>query len=71
MAQVYIKQSHHHALTVTGVNIKSPSSTHSKVPLAIAGAVTVRVGNELGAGNPLKAKRALYIGVVITCKDVM
>lgn len=40
------------------------------VPLAIGGAVAVRVGNELGAGNPQKAKRAIYVAYVITLLEV-
>eukprot|EP00731_Ephydatia_muelleri_P026096 Em0018g196a len=40
------------------------------VPLAIAGAVTVRVGNELGAGNPHKAKRVIYIAAIMTVCEV-
>ena len=37
-----------------------------QVPLGISTAVSVRVGNELGAGNPKGAKRAAYVscGVV-------
>ena len=39
-----------------------------QVPFGLSIAATVRVGNELGAGNPLRAKRAAYtaIGVVGT-----
>ena len=39
-------------------------------------AVSVRVGNELGAGNPLRAKRASFmalgvVGTIIIAKIIM
>ena len=37
-----------------------------QVPLGFAFAVTVRVGNELGAGQPQRAKRAAYVSVALT-----
>ena len=30
--------------------------------------LTVRVGNELGAGNPQRAKQATYAAFAITCE---
>ena len=36
--------------------------------LGLSIAVSIRVGNELGAGNPLGAKRASYTAVAIVCK---
>ena len=33
-------------------------------------AVTVRVGNELGAGNPQRAKQATYTAFGIICKPL-
>ena len=32
-------------------------------------ALTVRIGNELGAGNPLRAKQATYAAFGITCEQ--
>ena len=37
-----------------------------QLPYGVGTAVTVRVGNELGAGNPLKAKQATYTAFGIT-----
>ena len=39
---------------------------YQQLPLGLGIAGTIRVGNELGAGNPLRAKRASYtaIGIV-------
>ncbi len=39
-----------------------------QIPLSMATALTVRVGNELGSGNPRSAKRASYIGCGIHCE---
>ena len=39
-----------------------------QVPLGIATAVSVRVGNELGAGQPLRAKRSAYVSIAMTCE---
>ena len=39
-----------------------------QLPLGLSIAGTVRVGNELGAGQPQKAKRAAYICILVTCK---
>ena len=41
--------------------------TLSQIPLGLGTAAGVRVGNELGAGRPLKAKRVTYIAVGIIC----
>jgi MATE family multidrug resistance protein len=35
------------------------------MPISLGTAVTIRVGNELGAGEPVKAKRAAFVGLVI------
>ena len=39
------------------------SSSCTQIPLGISIAASVRVGNELGAGNPVGAKRAAYISI--------
>ena len=39
-----------------------------QLPLGLSIAGTVRVGNELGAGQPQKAKRAAYVCIFVTCK---
>ena len=39
----------------------------SQIPLGLGIAAGVRVGNELGAGKPLKAKRVTYIATGISC----
>ena len=36
-----------------------------QLPLGLGISVTIRVGNELGAGNPLRAKRAAFTAVAI------
>ena len=36
-----------------------------QIPLGYGTALAIRVGNELGAGNPLAAKRAAFTGVII------
>lgn len=37
--------------------------------LGLSVATSVRVGNELGAGNPQGAKRVTLVSVMITCKS--
>ena len=37
----------------------------AQIAFGISTAATVRVGNELGAGNPLRAKRAAYVSIAI------
>ena len=39
-------------------------------PIGIATATSIRVGNELGAGNPNAAKKASYFAIVCVCKSV-
>lgn len=41
------------------------TGSHSllQIPYSIGTAVNIRVGNELGAGNPVSARRVSYIGV--------
>lgn len=34
-------------------------------------AVSVRVGNELGAGNPKGAKRAAFVSCGVSCKQLI
>ena len=41
-----------------------------QIPMGIGISVTIRVGKELGAGNPRGAKRASFIAVAIARKDV-
>ena len=41
-----------------------------QIPLGIGISVTIRVGKELGAGNPRGAKRASFTAVAIARKDV-
>ena len=36
-----------------------------QIPLGLGTAASVRVGNELGAGNPQKAKRAAFAALVV------
>lgn len=36
-----------------------------QVPFGYGAAAAIRVGNELGAGNPVAAKRVAFTGVVI------
>ncbi len=36
-----------------------------QVPFGLSIAITIRVGNELGAGNPSAAKRASYTAIII------
>ena len=40
-----------------------------QVPLGLSIAANIRVGNELGAGNPLRAKRASYAAFIIAGRD--
>ena len=42
-----------------------------QIPLGIGISVTIRVGKELGAGNPRGAKRASFTAVAIARKDVL
>ena len=37
-------------------------------PIGFSIATSIRVGNELGAGNPNAAKKASYLAVVCVCK---
>ena len=37
-------------------------------PIGFSIATSIRVGNELGAGNPNAAKRASYLAIVCVCK---
>lgn len=39
-----------------------------QLALGVGVAGTVRVGNELGAGNPIAAKRAAYTSVILGCR---
>ena len=39
-----------------------------QAPLGFSISVTIRVGNELGAGQPQRAKRAAYTGVLVASK---
>lgn len=41
-----------------------------QVPLGIATAASVRVGNELGAGQPLRAKKAAYVSVALGGENI-
>ena len=36
-----------------------------QLPVGLSISVTIRVGNELGAGQPQRAKRAAYVGVAL------
>lgn len=42
---------------------------NSQIPYGIGTATAVRTGNELGAGNPLRAKRVAYTAIWITGID--
>ena len=42
----------------------------SQVPFGLGIAAGVRVGNALGAGKPLKAKRVTYTAIGIICTPV-
>ncbi|KAK4805104.1 hypothetical protein SAY86_004921 [Trapa natans] len=62
------------AVAATGVLIQTTSMMYT-VPMALAGCVSARVGNELGAGNPHRAKLgavvALACAFVIGAVNVM
>lgn len=50
------------AVAATGVMIQTTSLMYT-VPMALAGCVSARVGNELGAGKPYKAKVAAMVAL--------
>ncbi|KAF3447371.1 hypothetical protein FNV43_RR12557 [Rhamnella rubrinervis] len=50
------------AVAATGILIQTTSMMYT-VPLALCGCVSTRVGNELGAGNPYKAKLAAMVAL--------
>ncbi|POO00250.1 Multi antimicrobial extrusion protein [Trema orientale] len=50
------------AVAATGILIQTTSMMYT-VPLALSGCVSTRVGNELGAGNPYKAKLAATVAL--------
>lgn len=50
------------AVAATGVLIQTTSLMYT-VPMALAGCVSARVGNELGAGKPYKAKLAAVVAL--------
>ncbi|CAN1160681.1 Protein DETOXIFICATION 54 [Linum perenne] len=50
------------AVAATGILIQTTSMMYT-VPMALAGCVSARVGNELGAGNPRKAKLAAMVAL--------
>ncbi|XP_059631899.1 protein DETOXIFICATION 54 [Cornus florida] len=56
------------AVAATGILIQTTSLMYT-VPMALAGCVSARVGNELGAGKPYKAKLAAM--VALGCAFVM
>ncbi|KAG6432692.1 hypothetical protein SASPL_104276 [Salvia splendens] len=56
------------AVAATGVMIQTTSLMYT-VPMALAGCVSARVGNELGGGRPYKAKLAAM--VALTCAFVV
>ncbi|XP_061361854.1 protein DETOXIFICATION 54 [Gastrolobium bilobum] len=56
------------AVAATGILIQTTSMMYT-VPMALAGCVSARVGNELGAGKPYKAKLAAM--VALGCAFVM
>ncbi|KAL8486024.1 hypothetical protein ACS0TY_028071 [Phlomoides rotata] len=51
------------AVGATGIMIQTTSLMYT-VPMALAGCVSARVGNEVGAGNPYKAKLAAMVALV-------
>ncbi|XP_019180676.1 PREDICTED: protein DETOXIFICATION 54-like [Ipomoea nil] len=51
------------AVAATGILIQTTSFMYN-IPLALAGCVSARVGNELGAGRPYKAKLAAMVALV-------
>ncbi|KAL2335019.1 hypothetical protein Fmac_016232 [Flemingia macrophylla] len=50
------------AVAATGILIQTTSMMYT-VPMALAGCVSTRVGNELGAGKPYKAKLAATVAL--------
>nr|GMD79293.1 protein DETOXIFICATION 54 [Ipomoea batatas] len=50
------------AVAATGILIQTTSFMYN-IPLALAGCVSARVGNELGAGRPYKAKLAAMVAL--------
>lgn len=50
------------AVAATGILIQTTSLMYT-VPMALAGCVSARVGNELGAGKPYKAKLAAMVAL--------
>ncbi|KAG4941517.1 hypothetical protein AAZX31_16G142200 [Glycine max] len=50
------------AVAATGILIQTTSMMYT-VPMALAGCVSARVGNELGAGKPYKAKLAATVAL--------
>ncbi|KAH6763697.1 MATE efflux family protein [Perilla frutescens var. hirtella] len=50
-------------VAATGVMIQTTSLMYT-VPMALAGCVSARVGNELGAGKPYKAKLAAVVALI-------
>ncbi|KAL3845596.1 hypothetical protein ACJIZ3_002999 [Penstemon smallii] len=50
------------AVAATGIMIQTTSLMYT-VPMALAGCVSARVGNELGAGKPYKAKLAAIVAL--------
>ncbi|XP_044475126.1 protein DETOXIFICATION 54-like [Mangifera indica] len=50
------------AVAATGILIQTTSMMYT-VPMALAGCVSARVGNELGAGKPYKAKLAAMVAL--------
>ncbi|OAY58578.1 protein DETOXIFICATION 54 [Manihot esculenta] len=51
------------AVAATGILIQTTSMMYT-VPMALAGCVSARVGNELGAGKPYKAKLAAMVALL-------
>ncbi|KAK4413279.1 protein DETOXIFICATION 54 [Sesamum alatum] len=51
------------AVAATGIMIQTTSLMYT-VPMALAGCVSARVGNELGSGKPYKAKLATIVALV-------
>ncbi|CAN0890599.1 Protein DETOXIFICATION 54 [Linum grandiflorum] len=56
------------AVAATGILIQTTSMMYT-LPMALAGCVSARVGNELGAGNPHRAKLAAM--VALSCAFVI
>ncbi|KAL7263623.1 hypothetical protein ACSBR1_001728 [Camellia fascicularis] len=51
-----------HTVAATGILIQTTSFMYT-LPMALAGCVSARVGNELGAGKPYKAKLAAMVAL--------